>query len=757
MVDPSAGAAVFPGCAAGTDVRSACSGLVDDLDLLGELPSVYLLVDGRLRCQASRGYVQVSDGLAPTAGVVGQVVTRGLPVVLNDVAGDPSFFAAIPGLTSEACFPVRVDGHVVGAVNLESRGELSPVTVEHVRWAADALGRRLEALGGLPRGSLAERVARVAVSLASQTDVDRVHAMAVAGALDLAGTRGAALVSLDADRWSVACTAGPLGQVLQGWDHDVWQFLSGWVWAGTSSYFPDGEDVPPGYAFLGEVVSTLSVHPMLVAGRVTGLLVTADSRAAPHDPVLTATLELLAAQTGATVAMARTLKDLERQARHDQLTGLVNRRGLLDTLQVEVDRADGQPRASLVLLDLDGFKAVNDQFGHSAGDTVLCAVARELERCVRASDVVCRLGGNEFAVLVYADSAQAALAVGARMVAAVGRTAQLAGQLHVRASAGVRLGAATSTSGLLLDADVALDAAKGTGPGSVVLWDPALRDAGLERESLVHDLLTALAQDALTLAYQPVVDIATLRVRGIEALARWSHPDRGQVPPSLFVACAERAGKVAELTRWVLRTAFREAASWPDAADGGEVNIAVNISAAQLADERVVTDVRDALRASGLRAGRVVLEVTETAQVVDLERAKQTLEALTDLGVGLALDDFGTGYSSLSHVQALPFDILKIDRSFVAAAAAGDRRGLATIAAVCALAERLGVDVVAEGVEDQGQLAELADLGCGYAQGYALARPLTGEQVRAALATQTRRGWVLTSTSAPPVRLVRPA
>jgi len=757
MVDPSGGAAGFPGCAAGTDVRSACSGLVDDLDLLGDLPSVYLLVDGRLRCQASRGYFQVSDGFAPTAGVIGQVVTSGMPVVISDVAGDPSFFAAVPGLRAEACFPVRVDGHVVGAVNLESRGELGAVSVEHVRRAAGVLGRRLEALGGLPRGSLAERVARVAVSLGSQTDVGRVHALAVAGALDLAGTLGAAVVSLDADLWSVACTAGPLGEVLQGWDHDVWQFLSRWVQAGTSSYFPDGEDVPPGYAFLGDAVSTLSVHPMLVAGRVTGLLVTADSQAAPHDPALTATLELLAAQTGATVAMARTLVDLEHRARHDQLTGLVNRRGLLDALQVEVDRTDGQPYASLVLLDLDGFKAVNDQFGHSAGDVGLCAVARELERCARASDVVCRLGGDEFAVLVHADSPEAALAVGTRMVAAVGRTAQLAGQLPVQASAGVRLGAPTSTSGLLLDADVALYAAKRAGPGSVVLWDPALRDAGLELDSLVHDLLTALAEGALTLAYQPVVDIHSLRVRGIEALARWSHPDRGQVPPSLFVACAERAGKVAELTRWVLRTAFQDAASWPDADDGGGIKIAVNISAAQLADERIVADVRNALRASGLRADRVVLEVTETAQVVDLDRAKQTLEALADLGVGLALDDFGTGYSSLSHVQALPFDILKIDRSFVAAAAGGDRRGLATIAAVCALAERLGVDVVAEGVEDQRQLAELADLGCGYAQGYALARPMTGEHVRAALATQPRQGWVLASRSAPPVRLVRPA
>jgi EAL domain-containing protein (putative c-di-GMP-specific phosphodiesterase class I) len=270
-----------------------------------------------------------------------------------------------------------------------------------------------------------------------------------------------------------------------------------------------------------------------------------------------------------------------------------------------------------------------------------------------------------------------------------------------------------------------------------------MRPDGAEHLELAEDLRQGLRSGQLSLVYQPVVDISTLRVRGIEVLARWRHPVRGQVPPDRFVPCAERAGLVGELTRWVLRTACAQAAQWPAAADGARVNLAVNISALQLGDLRIVSDVRDALAESGTSPGDLVLEVTETAAVVDLACARRTLDALGELGVGLALDDFGTGYSSLSHVLALPFQILKVDRSFVSARAKGDRRALATIAAVCALADRLGVDVVAEGVEDVAELAELSALGCGYAQGFGLSRPISPAAVSEALAAQGPAGWVL--------------
>ena len=738
-------AASFPSCAQAKTVRAACLGLVDDLHARWDLPSVYLLVDGRLRCQASRGYFQVADGFTPSTGVIGRVVTTRTRAIIEDVALEPAFVAAIPGLRSEACIPLWVFGEVVGAVNLESRTSLDAEAVTSIEFGAAFLGRKIEALGGLQEPSLAERLARIAVELAGLTGIDEIRQRAVSGAIEISRMSSAAIVRWTGGEWTVRHAAGPLAHVLRTWDDSALDILGSHVRTGGSSYFPDGEDLTDGYEFLTDHIHALSVHPLVVTGRIAGLLITAGGVPAAHDPALTAAMDLLATQTAATLARASTMEELASQAAHDPLTGLSNRRNLLEELQSAVVSGS----AALVLLDLDGFKAVNDLFGHAHGDVLLCDVARRLQRAAREGDVVCRLGGDEFAVLVRGVRSHAAAElVGARFVAAVKHGSHPGGELTIGASAGVKLISGGSPSSVLVDADVALYAAKHSGRGKTVVWEPALRQEELDHDALVGDLRQALADDALTLDYQPVVDIRTLRVRGIEALARWHHPTRGSVPPSVFVAYAEQAGIVRDLTRWVLRTAFREAATWPAPADGKHVNIAVNISAAQLADTLVVSDVAQALQASGLPAHRVVLEVTETAEVVDLALAKTTLEALAALGVGLALDDFGTGYSSLTHAQTLPFDILKIDRSFVAASAAGDRRAIATIAAICALAARLDVDVVAEGVEDQGQLGELIALGCNHAQGYALARPLPRAEVTRAMAHQGSDGWLLGRTTA---------
>ena len=252
-----------------------------------------------------------------------------------------------------------------------------------------------------------------------------------------------------------------------------------------------------------------------------------------------------------------------------------------------------------------------------------------------------------------------------------------------------------------------------------MVWEPALRQEAVDQGALVDDLLSALAADELHMVYQPVVDTKSLDVVGVEALARWTHPRRGVVPPAVFVAAAERAGAVGELTRWVLRTVTAQAAQWPS-----WLKVGLNVSGAQLHAQDLPTDVARALEASGLDPGRLVIEVTETFAVGDLDRAGRTLRALADLGVVLALDDFGTGHSSLTHAHALPFDILKIDRSFVAASAAGDKRAKALVAAVAALGAGLGVDVVAEGVEDATAMQALTDLGCRFAQGFGLSRPL---------------------------------
>lgn len=729
-------------CAAATDVQGACAGLVDDLFDGTVLPAVYLLEDGRLRCRATRGYFQVSDFASPH-GVVARAVREGRPVVLQDVRLDEGYVAGLPDLQAEACFPVRLDGKVVGALNVESRSRLGDQCLEDAGGAAVLLGERLRELGGLPPPSLPERLARVAVTMTSLTRPERVRAQAAEAARAVSGAAGAAVAARGPDgRWRVEHAEGPLAEVLRHWDDEVLRFLGGWVWAGAGSSFPDGEAVPEAYRFLEGRVRALWVHSLVVAGEVTGLLLTADDRQRPHDPSVSAGLELLASLAAGALTVIGTMDRLRDEAACDALTGLVNRRGLVDVLGTASRSGSG----ALVLLDLDGFKAVNDRFGHGAGDDVLRAVAAGLRAVSHDGDVVCRLGGDEFAVLVGdLDTVEQARVAGDSLVVAAAAAATSVGRCTVGASAGVRLVSGAAREALLPEADVALMAAKRDGGARTVVWDAALQAQRSDAEELVRDLDAALVDDdgSLQMAYQPIVDLGTSRVLGVEALLRWTHPVRGPLPATAVIARAEQAGKMAALTRWVLRTALTAAAGWPTGPEGRGVNLGVNLSAASLSDERVVDDVQQALTASGLEPGRLVLEMTETAQVRDLPRAAQVLGALSRLGVVLALDDFGTGYSSLTHVHALPFHVLKVDRSFVTAAAAGDVKAQATVAAVCTLAERLGVDVVAEGIEHPEQVAGLLALGCRHGQGYAYARPMAGSALADALRAHQRTGWVL--------------
>jgi diguanylate cyclase (GGDEF)-like protein len=461
----------FARCVAAADLRAACRGVVDDLHDRWPLPSAYLLVDGRLRCMASRGYFQVSDGFTTSTGVIGRVITTGLTEVLQDVHADPSFVAAAGGLRAEVCVPVRVHGRVVGAVNLESRDLLPPAAVADAERAAAVLGRRLEELGGLPPPSMAERLAHIAVDLAGQTTVAQVRGRALAGAQELSGLSTAALAELTEDGWSVSECVGPLAHVVGRWDADVLDRLAGWVQAKTSSYFPPGEQVPPGHEFLAGDVRALSVQPLVAAGPVTGLLLTADTEPGAPDPTVTAAMELLALHTAAMLAVARSVEELSRQATRDPLTGLRNRRGLLELLQ----RSAGEGGWALVLLDLDGFKAVNDLRGHARGDAVLSDVAESLTAAAPDGALVFRLGGDEFAMLAPGlDGGRAAADLGAQLVRAAAQSSRLEAAEAVGASAGVRLLDPASAASALADADDALYAAKRGGGRRAVVWSPEL-------------------------------------------------------------------------------------------------------------------------------------------------------------------------------------------------------------------------------------------------------------------------------------------
>ncbi|GIF00959.1 putative bifunctional diguanylate cyclase/phosphodiesterase [Paractinoplanes rishiriensis] len=416
---------------------------------------------------------------------------------------------------------------------------------------------------------------------------------------------------------------------------------------------------------------------------------------------------------------------LAYQANHDSLTGLANR-ALFNT---EFENAVGADRLHLALVDLDDFKAVNDTSGHHVGDGLLIAVAERLRASVRPGDLVARLGGDEFAVLLHDLAPAGADAVAARMLATLQQPLSVDGhQLTVRASVGVvDASEATDPAELMRHADAAMYQAKHAGKGRFARYDAGEVPAMTVRARLIEDLGQAVDRDQLVLRYQPIVGLPGETLLGVEALLRWEHPERGTVPPLDFLPAAEETGLIVPIGRWVLTTACAQAATWlRDFPAHAPQAVNVNVSPLQLRDDGLVGDVAAALHAAGLAPHHLVIEVTETAAVDD--RAAATLAALRDLGVRISLDDFGTGHSALSVLGACPVDQLKLDRSFADPA----REPVAV--ALARIAEALGVEAVAEGIESPAQAARLAALGYRLGQGYHFDRPLTPDEVGTRLA-----------------------
>jgi diguanylate cyclase (GGDEF)-like protein len=418
---------------------------------------------------------------------------------------------------------------------------------------------------------------------------------------------------------------------------------------------------------------------------------------------------------------------LTHEATHDPLTGLPNRAQALAliTSALHRGRRSGQ-MTGLLFVDLDGFKAVNDAHGHACGDEVLRTVAGRMSAAVRPGDVVCRLGGDEFVVLVEAVPDEHDLQqLGDRLIAAVSETVDFDGQ-HVAVGASIGIAtsrdAGTDADVLLAEADTAAYRAKRRGRGRTEMFDEALRLQLQERAELEAAIGAGLAAGEMHLHYQPVIDVAEHRVTGYEALLRWERPGVGPVRPDDFIPVAEGSALICDIGRWVLHTATRQLAAWlADLPEGApQPTVAVNISGRHLADRSVVSDVADALAASGLPARCLVLEITETVMVSD-PLAIGHLEALREMGVSVAIDDFGTGYTSIGQLQHMPVDTLKIDRSFVASDDAGTR---ALVALMIRAAHTFGLTVVAEGVEQPEQLERLRAESCDHAQGYLLHRPL---------------------------------
>jgi diguanylate cyclase (GGDEF)-like protein len=423
-------------------------------------------------------------------------------------------------------------------------------------------------------------------------------------------------------------------------------------------------------------------------------------------------------------------EQLHHQAYHDPLTNLANRALFTDKVKETIAQRRGE--LAVLFIDLDDFKTINDSLGHAAGDELLVSVASRLRGCLRPEDLVARLGGDEFAVMVEDahDAEGAAVKVVRRIMEAFVLPVGVGSEsVAVYASVGVAVshGRDFSAEELIRDADVAMYKAKTAGKGHFQVFHPSMGAAVLERHGLKEELRLAIERQELTLYFQPIVDIDTGVLVAEEALVRWMHPRRGLVGPSEFVPLAEETGLILSLGQYVLEEACQQARRWQSQSrtvpsGGPEVSVHVNLSAVELRDPELVGRVRATLEGADVDPRSIVFEITESVLLEDAERVAATIEALRSLGARFALDDFGTGYSSLSYLHTLPFDMLKIAKSFVDGLARGGREA-SFVRMIIELARTLGVTVIAEGIETPEQVSALVMLECDLGQGFYLGRP----------------------------------
>jgi len=469
---------------------------------------------------------------------------------------------------------------------------------------------------------------------------------------------------------------------------------------------------------------TVWAAPVHIEGITTGSLVTVVGRKAA-DVDRRAMLDAFAEQASLALTDARTVEAM-RDAYHDSLTALPNRALFLDTLNRALQRATRlHTEVTVLFIDLDRFKDINDSLGHAAGDGLLAYVASRLRECLRGEDSAARLGGDEFAVLLERTAGyDAGLLVASRITRALLEPIRLAGR-EVLASASIGIASsdqsARTADALLRNADLAMYGAKRSGTGRTLVYEPSMHPQTTEGLELRSDLSQVVRRGELRLQYQPLVDLSTGVGVGVEALVRWDHPQFGIVPPSVFVPMAEVSGDIVEIGEWVLRRGCEQAAAWR-ATSLPDLTINVNVSARQLDEQSFPDLVARVLSATALPSHTLTLEVTESALMRDPDRMLDRLAPLKDMGVRLAIDDFGTGYSSLAWLLHFPADQLKIDKAFIDKIETDE--GGAIVRSVVELARTLHLETVAEGIETSQQWKCLQKLSCDVGQGYHFARPL---------------------------------
>ena len=445
------------------------------------------------------------------------------------------------------------------------------------------------------------------------------------------------------------------------------------------------------------------------------------------------------------ISLARANEELVQAALHDPLTRLPNRVLLQDRIEQAIEKAKRKQESFAVMfLDLDGFKSVNDAYGHQAGDALLTDVATRVRGLLRSQDTLSRLGGDEFVLIIATTDPEGAAMVAQRIIDTVAATILWAQgvDLHVTASIGIALYPSDGDSEreLMAHADAAMYHTKDNGRNGYTFFAPSMNISAHQQLKLLNDLRRAVERNELLLHYQPKFAAPDYRMAGVEALLRWQHPEMGLLPPGAFIAAAERSGLILSLGEWVLDEACRQLRAWDDA--GHDVStVAVNLSPLQFSSPALVDTVRDTLARHALDPTRLTLEITETTAMRDADASVGILDELTRMGIRISIDDFGTGYSSLLYLKRLPATELKIDRAFVRELES-NADDAAIVASIVALGRTLNLKVVAEGVETPGQQQQLRQLGCDFYQGYLLGEPVpadrlagTMEATRAACAT----------------------
>jgi diguanylate cyclase (GGDEF)-like protein len=677
----------------------------------------------------------------------------------------------VPNLGPCPAIAVRFEDHPAGWLVLARAREGFARAEDHLlRGMARVLALALSQLRGLEqeralgaslreRQTLLERLARVQRLIVDRAVLQNVLDEIVTGARDLLGDEVVGLRLVDREDPTVMDMVASVGvsrtlmaAIREG---SVGEGAGGRAIAEgrvvvIEDYAQANEGLPP---FQAEHLQAAMAAPVHENGQVVGSL-TVGSRSAgrTYDPGEQEVLLAFAELASLALTDAHNFEDALHRAFHDALTGLPNRALFRDRLEHALARSKRRDDPVAVLfLDLDSFKRVNDSFGHAAGDQLLVAVARRLRECLRPGDTAARFGGDEFAILIEgARDSISAIGVAGRILLALQVPFMVHDkEVHVSASIGIATGG-KGPDDLMRNADLAMYRAKAHGKGRYELFEPEMHVAVLERLELEVDLRRATELGEFVLHYQPVVELQSGRIVGVEALVRWRHPERGLVPPIEFIPLAEETRLILPIGRWVMREACHRAAGWQDELGADAPSVCVNLSAEQLAEPSIVDEITEALQTTRVDPRSLILEITETVLMQDTEPTIAKLRALKALGVRLAVDDFGTGYSSLQYLKRFPIDILKIAKSFVdgLGPAGGD---VALARAIIDLADSFALQVVAEGIEHASQGPRLLELGCRLGQGFHYFRPMELEAIGTLLADRNAAGrWPEPSAEARP-------